>query len=233
MECFNEFYERLEALTQPPVIEEDDELGAFENDFKSDLSAGIEESYFDKIDHASTSILSFFERYIADTRMHVALHERINTRRRKNYDDLKLMLMVDIIRAYDGLNHSTRLNCSEGIALLMLLVKLFRPDYFISYQGLKGIPADIINLDGLIPYISNVSDQIDIPLEDSVISMLLQEVHPKADRVYRISLYHLFESVSEVDGIITQAEREYLMTLLHLDDDDVSNDIDTDSIFTR
>ena len=233
MECFTEFYELLENLTQPPVIDEDDELGTIDDDFKSDLSTGIDEKYFDKIDQASSMILSFYERYIADTRMHVALHERVNTRRRKDYNDLKLMLMIDVVRAYEGLNHSTRLNCPEGIALLLLLVKFFRPDYFISYQGLKAIPTDIINLDGLVPYISNCSDQIDIPMEESVISVLLQDVHPKADKTYRIAMYALFEAISEVDGVISLSEREYLMSLLRLDDDDVTNDIVIDSIFTR
>jgi hypothetical protein len=143
------------------------------------------------------------------------------------------MLMIDVVRAYEGLNHSTRLNCPEGIALLLLLVKFFRPDYFISYQGLKAIPTDIINLDGLVPYISNCSDQIDIPMEDSVISVLLQDVHPKADKTYRIAMYALFEAISEVDGVISLSEREYLMSLLRLDDDDMTNDIVIDSIFTR
>ncbi len=233
MECFAEFYELLENLTQPPVIEGDDELGIIGDDFKSDLSTGIDEKYFDKIDQASSMIMSFYERYIADTRMHVALHGRVNTRHRKDYNDLKLMLMIDVVRAYEGLNHSTRLNCPEGIALLLLLVKFFRPDYFISYQGLKAIPTDIINLDGLVPYISNCSDQIDIPIEDSVISVLLQDVHPKADKTYRIAMYALFEAISEVDGVISLSEREYLMSLLRLDDDDVTNDIVIDSIFTR
>ncbi len=233
MVCFTEFYELLETLAQPPVIEEDVEQGCFEDVFMNDLSEGIEESYFEKIDQATSMILSFYERYIADTRMHIALHERVNTRRRKNYDDLKLMLMIDVVRAYEGLNHSTRLNCPEGIALLLLLVKFFRPDYFISYQGLKAIPSDIINLDGLVPYISNCSEQIDIPMEESVISILLQDAHPNADKTYRIAMYALFEAISEVDGVISRSEREYLMTLLRLDDDDVTNDIVIDSIFTR
>ena len=233
MECFTEFYELLETLAQPPMLEEDDDQGYLDDVFMNDLSEGIEESYFEKIDQATSMVLSFYERYIADTRMHIALHERINTRRRKNYDDLKLMLMIDVVRAYEGLNHSTRLNCPEGIALLLLLVKFFRPDYFISYQGLKTIPTDIINLDGLVPYISNCSDQIGIPIEESVISVLLQNVHPKADKTYRIAMYVLFEAISDVDGIISPSEREYLMTLLRLDDDDVTNDIVIDSIFTR
>ena len=233
MECITDFYELLETLVQPPVIEQDDEQGSLNDVFTNDLSEGIEESYFEKVDQTTSMLLSFYDRYIADTRMHIALHERVNTRRRKNYDDLKLMLMIDVVRAYEGLNHSTRLNCPEGIALLLMLVKFFRPDYFISYQGLKAIPTDIINLDGLVPYIANCSEQIDIPMEESVISILLQDVHPKADKTYRIAMYALFEAISEVDGVISRSEREYLMTLLRLDDDDVTNDIVIDSIFTR
>ena len=234
MDCFTDFYDRLEALTTIPEPELDEEGNPIvEEDFKSDLSYGIEEAYFEKVDHASTTLVSFYERYIADTVMHFALHSRINTRRRKNFDDLKLMVMVDIVRAYEGLNHSTRLNSPEGIALLLLLVKFFRPDYFITFHGLEEIPTDIINLDGIVPYISAVSDIIDVPTEESVISELLLEAHPKHERTYRICLYQLFEAVSEVDGVISLSEREYLMTLLHLDDDDVTNDIDIDSIFSR
>lgn len=233
MDCFTEFYDLLETLARPPMIEEDNNPGGFDDVLMNDLSEGIEESYFERIDLTTSFILSFYEQHIADTRMHVALHKHVNTRCRKNYDDLKLMLMIDVVRAYEGLNHSTRLNCPEGIALLLLLVKIFRPDYFISYLGLRGIPSDIINLDGLVPYISNCSEQIDIPLEESVISTLLQDVHPKADKTFRIAMYNLFEAISEVDGIISRSEREYLMTLLRLDDDDVTTDIIIDSIFTR
>lgn len=234
MDCFTDFYERLEALTTIPEPELDEEGNPIdEEDFKSDLSLGINESYFDKVDHASTALVQFYDRYVADTVMHSALHARINTRHRKNYDDLKLMVMVDVIRAYEGLDHSTRLNCPEGIALLLLLVKFFRPDYFITFPGLKEIPTEIINLDGIVPYISACSDMIDIPSEESTISELLLEAHPKHERTYRVCLYHLFEAVSEVDGVISLSEREYLMTMLRLDDDDVTNDINIDSIFAR
>ena len=233
MDSFTDFYERLALLTTPQEPELDENGEPIVDEFTSDLSYGITVDYFDKVDQASSMLLSFFDKHIADTHMHVALHERINTRRRKNYDDLKLILMVDIIRAYEGLDHSTRLNNPEGIALLLLLVKFFRPDYFISLQGLQTIPSDIINLDGIVPYISACSDEIDIPKEESIVSTLLQEVHPKADRTYRMCLYYLFEAVSQVDGVISQSEREYLMTLLNLDDEDVSNDINIESIFNQ
>ena len=233
MDCFTDFYERLDILTSAPEIELDENGEPIIDDFTSDLSSGITEEYFDKIDQASSMLLSFFEKYLADTRIHVALHELVNTRRRKDYDDLRLIQMVDVIRAYEGLDHSTRLNSQEGIALLLLLVKFFRPDYFITFQGLKAIPTDIINLDGIIPYISACSDEIDIPKDESIVSTLLQDVRPKVDRTYRTCLYHLFEAVSQVDGVISQSEKEYLMTLLHLDDDDVTNDITIESIFNK
>ena len=186
MDCFTDFYERLDILTAAPEIELNENGEPIVDDFTSDISQGITEEYFDKVDQASSMLLNFFEKYIADTRMHVALHELVNTRRRKNYDDLKLIQMVDVIRAYEGLDHSTRLNSPEGIALLLLLVKFFRPDFFITFQGLKTIPTDIINLDGIVPYISACSDEIDIPKEECIISTLLQEVRPKADRTYRM-----------------------------------------------
>lgn len=225
MDCFTDFYERLDALTlvNEPQLDENEE--PLEEDITSDLSFGISEDYFDKVDQASSQLYSFYEKYIADSRMHQALHELINTRRRKNYDDLKLILMVDVIRAYECLDHSTRLNSPEGIALLLLLVKFFKSDFFISFQGLQAIPSTVINLDGIIPYVSACSDEIDISKDESVISILLQQVHPKADKTYRQCLYYLFEAVSNVDGVISKSETEYLMGLLHLDDDDISNDI--------
>lgn len=230
MDCFTDFYEQLERLTAIPEPEVDENGNAIGDAFTVDISnPQTTPVYFEKVDQFTSMLVSFYERYIAEAKMHQVLHERMNTRRRKNYDDLKLMLMVDIDRAYEGLDHPTRLQSPEGIALFMLLVKLFCPDYFITYDGLASIPTDIINLDGIVPYVSACSEQIDTSKEESVISSLLQEAHPKADRTYRICLYHLFEAVSEVDGVISQSEKEYLMTLLHLDDDDVSNDIDIET----
>lgn len=222
MECFVEFYEKMEALTTnaDASIQNDEDVITVDI-----LNPDITNDYFIKIDHYTSVLMSFYEKYIADASMHQALHELYNTRRRKNYDDLKLMLMVDIIRAYEGLDHSTSLQTPEGIALLLLLIKMFRPDYLISYDGLQAVPSDIIDLDGIVPYIAACSDELKMDNEESIISLLLQDVHPKADITYRKCLYYLFEAVSNVDGIVSISEKEYLMSLLRLDDDDVSNDI--------
>lgn len=223
MDCFVDFYEQLEAFISAP-----------RNEYSVDLSNDvIDEEYFEKIDYASSSIVALFDNHISNQGIHDTLHELINTRRRKNFDDLKLCLMIDVIRCYYGLGHRTSLSSPEGIALLLLLVKLFRNDYTITFQGLDSIPNDIINLDGLVPYISDCSDLIDIPVDESVISTILLRFDPKYDRSYRIALYRLCEAISTVDGVISVSEREFLMALLHLDDDDVTNDIEIDTIFNQ
>lgn len=228
MECFTDFYERLEALTVLPTNNSTDDT---EDDVITvDISnPNISIDYFNKIDHLSSVLVAFYDNYIADARMHQALHELFNTRRRKNYDDLKLALMVDVVRAYEGLDHSTSLQTPEGITLLMLLVKMFRPDYFINYSELNAVPSDIINLDGIVPYISACSDEMSTVEEGLIISKLLSGVHSKAEPTYRKCLYYLFEAVSNVDGVISISEKEYLMELLNLNDDDVSNDISVES----
>lgn len=225
MECFIDFYEKLDTLTYDADVSNPEE--SFDTDIITvDISNdNTTYDYFNKIDHLSSILISFYEKYIADAKMHQALHELYNTRRRKNYDDLKLILMVDIIRAYEGLDHSTSLQTPEGIALLLLLVKLFQPNFFITYEGLKDIPSYIIDLDGIVPYIAACSDELKMEQDDSIISLLLQSVHPKAEVLYRKCLYYLFEAVSNVDGTVSISEKEYLMSLLRLDDDDVTNDI--------
>lgn len=223
MDCFKDFYEYLESLPAPEP-----------DDYTVDLTnAGISEEYFEKVDHASSMIAQLFDRYINTDNMQKKLHERIRTGRYKNRDDVKLCLMIDIVRCYYGLDHRTSLNTPEGIALLLLLVKLFREDYTITYSGLSEIPSSIINLDGLVTYISDCSDEIDIPSDQCVLTTILQDKYPSVDRSYRIALYRFCEAISEVDGVISVSEREFLMALLRLDDEDVTNDIDIDSIFNR
>ena len=223
MDCFKDFYDCLENLPAPSP-----------DDYTLDLSqTGITEEYFDKVDSASSMIIMLYERHLNTNPMQRLLHDNIRTGRYKNRDDVKLCLMIDIVRCYYGLGHRTSLNSPEGIALLLLLIKLFRNEYTITYKGLGEIPNYIIDIDGLVPYISECSDQIDIAKDQSVLSTLLQNKYPQVDRSYRIALYRYCEAISEVDGTISREEREFLMTLLRLDDDDVTNDILIDSIFNR
>lgn len=225
MESFIDFYERMESLTKIPEKPIDSEDVGYDVITVDISSEDITLDYYNKIDYYSSMLVSFYENYIADPKVHQALHGLFNTHRRKNYDDLKLILMIDIIRAYEGLDHSTSLQTPEGFALLLLLVKLFRPDFYISYEGLKEIPSDIIDLDGIVPYIAACSDEIKMEQEESIISILLQDINSKAEISYRKCLYYLFDAVSNADGSVSISEKEYLMSLLRLDDNDIDNDI--------
>ena len=104
---------------------------------------------------------------------------------------------------------------------------------YMSFGELSEIPQFIINLDRMVSFIHGCIDETEIMKNQSIISVLLQIVNPEADKDYRILLYKLCEAISEVDGRISISEREFLMNVLRLDDDDVTNDIETDSIFNR
>ena len=215
MDCFKDFYDCLENLPDPSL-----------DDYTLDLSVtGITEEYFDKVDSASSMIIMLYERHLDTSSIQRLLHDSIKTGRYKNRDDVKLCLMVDIVRCYYGLGHRTSLNTPEGIALLLLLVKLFRNEYTITFNGLRAIPSYIIDTDGLVPFISECSDQIIIPNDQCVLTTILHEKHPSIDESYRIVLYRFCEAISAVDGTISRDEREFLLTLLRLDDDDTTNDI--------
>lgn len=59
MDCFTDFYERLDILTtiQEPELDENGE--PLVDEFTSDLSAGIAEEYFEKVDQASSLLLNY------------------------------------------------------------------------------------------------------------------------------------------------------------------------------
>lgn len=241
MDTFKDFFERLEILK---VAEQSEDIlnsdttespeFILDEDITVDLSRnGVSQEYFDKVDNASTCLVAFYERHIATTLVHNALYDIVMLYKRRTYDDLKLCLMIDVIRCYIGLEHPTSLNSKEGLGLLMLLVKMYKPNYMLTYEGLSTIPESVINLDSLVPFIGACSDEINIKTEKSIISTLLQQSKKNEDKLYRELLYRFCEAISEADGKISISEREWLMSILNLDDDDITNDINIDSIFTR
>lgn len=241
MDSFKEFFERLSLLggqkaTSGETIifgSTDDEMTS-SDEIYVDLSCnGVTSEYFDKVETSASLLYAFYETHIANTPVHNALYENALLYKRRTYDDLKLCLLIDVVRCYEGLNHSTSLNSKEGLSLLVLLTKAYMPDFLLTFEGLSSIPERVINLDSLVPYISQCSDEINFARGTSVVSELLQKARPNSDELYREILYRFCENISEVDGEISLSEKEWLMTLLRLDDDDISNDINIDSIFTR
>lgn len=239
MDSFKAFFERLEEQLAPKVddeivVEGDGSVRHLSEEFTVDLTrSGATKEFFERVDVAATMLMTFYDRHVATTAVHNALYDRALLYKRRTYDDLKLCMMIDVLRCYDGLGHTTSLNTKEGLALLVLLVKMYRPDFMMSYQTLDRIPESIINLDALVSYISLCSEEINFPADTIIISELLQQARPSADIVYRTVLYKYCEAISEADGVISLSEREWLMSILRLDDDDITNDINIDSIFSK
>lgn len=225
MSAFSDYYNRLNV-----VINANYNI----NDIPIDLTnSGVTREYYAKIDERCDALLVFYQKEIAKPEVKAALRRLETIDKYKDDEDLMLCLMMDIVHCFEGLGHPTSINTCEGIALLNIMEKVYRPDYYMSFEELSEVPQFIINLDGMVPYIEGCIEATSLLKTQSIISVLLQDVNPEADKEYRIILYRLCESISEADGIISREEREYLMSVLRLDDDDVTNDIETDSIFNR
>lgn len=225
MNAFNRYFEQLRYVTS---IKPDP------NDITVDLTkSGVTKKYFHKIDERSNALLDFFQDTVAKQNVREAMQSFVTIEGGQDYEDLMLCLLMDIVHCFDGMNHRTSLNTCEGLALLNVMAKIYRPDYYMSFEELSEIPQFIINLDAMTIYIDGCIDETDIIKNQSIVSVLLQIVNPEADKQYRILLYKLCEAISEADGVISISEREFLRNVLRLDDDDVSNDIMTDSIFNR
>lgn len=204
------------------------------DDVPVDLTrSGVTPEYYAKIDERSDDMLDFFQKKIANQAVREALNGMVTIEGYRDDEDLMLCLLMDIVHCFDGLGHPTSLDTCEGIALLNMMEKVYRPDYYMSFEELSEVPGFIINLDAMVTYIVSCIEATDIMKSQSIVSALLQQVDPDADKEYRILLYRFCEAISEVDGVISVLEREFLMNILRLDDNDVTTDIHTDSIFTR
>ena len=225
MKAYTDYFDRLNL-----VINQNYDLDEVTVDL---TNSGITREYYAKIDERSDAILDFFQNKIANQEVRNALKEITTIEGYRDDDDLMLCLLMDIVHCFDGLDHPTSLSTCEGIALLNVMEKVYRPDYYMSFEELSVVPSFIINLDAMVTYIVACIEATDIMKSQSIISVLLQKVNPEADKEYRILLYRFCEAISEVDGVISILEREFLMNILRLDDNDVTTDIHTDSIFTR
>lgn len=225
MNAFDRYFEQLRYVTS---INPD--IDAVTSDL---TSSGVTREYFNKIDERCNNLLDFFQEKVTKQDVRDALQGIVTMEGYQDDEDLMLCLLMDFVHCFEGLDHRTSLNSREGLALLNVIAKVYRPDYYMSFEELSEIPQFIINLDSMVSYIGGCIEETDVMKNQSIVSVLLQIVNPEADKEYRILLYKLCEAISEADGVISISEREFLMNVLRLDDDDVTNDIITDSIFNR
>ena len=224
MDPFSEYFQRKGA-----VVNQNYDNTAFPSDL---TGSGITKEYFSKIDLLSESLLIFLQDKVIVPEVIEKAHQSFPFAD-KGSDGVMLCFLMELVNCYEEMGHRTNLSSCEGIALLNILGKVYRPDYYMAYEYLSEVPQIIINLDEMVAFISNCIEVTPQVKKGSLVSSLLQEIDEQTDKEYRIRMYYLCEAISEADGKITQSESDYLKSLLRIDDDDLDNDIIIDSIFNR
>lgn len=192
-----------------------------------DLSQnGVTESYFGNVSDAAQAITDFYKEYLSLP----DISKQISTKYSFDSEsDVKLALIIDVLRCYDGLGHSTSFNTPEGIAIMIFLGKIYEVERIYSFKDLSDIDFGTVSLIDIIPYIDQCSQEIG-NTNTLLISSVLESTDPDADILYRQLLYKLCKSIASVDGNLAIEEKEWLEEIARLDDDDLTNDIDVNDI---
>ena len=215
MDKFSQLYEQY-SLYKEKVNKDD-------SDFTTNLMQyDITQDYFIKVSRAVELLLRFYETKLSNTTIRNAVAYRLN---HNHPDNVKFCLLIDVLRCYDGLSHSTTFTTPEGIALMVLLDKLIGENRIMAYEQLSEVDSATLSLIDLVPYINDCSEQL-----GSRYSLYLPTVFekkaPEIENIYRRTLYNLCKTIAEVDSEITAAEEEWLNEIALLNDDDPDNDVD-------
>ena len=215
MDKFSQLYEQY-TLYKKSVNEDN-------SDFTTNLlQYDITEDYFIKVNKATELLLKFYETKLSNTAMRNAVDYRVN---HNHVENVKFCLLIDVLRCYDGLNHPTTFTTPEGIALMLLLERIIGENGIIAYSQLERVSTATLSLIDLVPYISECSEQL-----GSKYSLYLPTIFakkaPDLEHLYRRTLYNLCKTIAEVDGEISEAEKDWLNDIALLNDDDPNNDID-------
>ena len=215
MDNFIQLYEQL-ALYKEKVNEE-------QSDFATNLlQYDITEDYFLKVNRAIELLLRFYDSKLVNTNIRNAVAYRIN---HNHADNVKLCLLIDVLRCYDGLNHPTTFTTPEGIALMVLLDKIVGEGKIVVYSQLEAVDAATLSLIDLVPYLGECSEQLGSRYS-LYLPTIFEKKAPELEKLYRRVLYNLCKTIAEVDGEISPAEEDWLNEIALLNDEDPSNDID-------
>ena len=124
-------------------------------------------------------------------------------------DNVKICLIIDALRCYDGLNHPTSFTRPEGVALMVLLDKILGKNEIRAYHDLEAVSAATLSLIDLVPYISECSEQLGSRYT-LFLPTIFEKKAPEVERLYRRLLYNLCKTIAGVDGEISLAEDEWL-----------------------
>ena len=194
-----------------------------DNGFATDLlQYGITKEYYEEVVKATILLQNFYDKHLANDVIRSVVSERLDDNSAEN---VKFCMMADVMRCYNGLGHPTSFTTPEGIAFMVLLGKVFGLGEINSYEELGAINSATLSLTDIIPYISEFSDELGQKYS-LFMSTIFDKESSEIDRLYRRLLYNLCKKITEVDGVMSLSEKEWLNEIALLNDDDPDNDID-------
>lgn len=195
----------------------------YDSDSSADLlQYGITQSYYEDIVKASKLISEFSKKYLRTNSVYLSIKKRVDG---FEPDDMELYILIDIMRCYDGLDHSTSFTTPEGIALLVIISELYSVGNIHQYEDLKNVNYSTISITDLTPIIAECSYELGSQYS-LFISEILETENPSVDKLYRLIIYNLCHKIAMADGEISLSEKEWLEEIARLNDDDITNDID-------
>jgi len=209
---FEQLYQQIERLK----TQEDDALQT------DPLQSGITADYYAQVERAADALLTFGEKYLGDRSVRTAACEMAQSERA---DIVSMLVLVDVVRCYDGLNHPTSFNVPEGVALMLVLDKVLATGRVSGYSALAHTSASALALIDIVPYLGGCSAELGDE-DELCVSRILESINPQADHLYRLLVYNLCKRIAEADGEISAAEEDWLREIARLNDDDTANDID-------
>ena len=215
MDKFSQLYDQY-ALYKEKV---DEDNSAFTTNL---LQYDIAKDYFIKVSRSVELLLRFYEAKLANAMIRNAVAYRLN---HNHADNVKFCLLIDVLRCYDGLNHTTTFTTPEGIALMVLLDKIIGENTIMTYEQLSAVDSATLSLIDLVPHLSECSEQLGSRYS-LYLPTIFEKKAPDMEKLYRRILYNLCKTIAEVDGEISAAEEEWLNEIALLNDDDPDNDID-------
>lgn len=215
MDAFTLFHEQY-TLLRNKLNEEPD---GFSFDF---LQNGITKEYYNRVELATSLLCKFYETKLVPLNLHNTLAYRLND---NHYENLKICMLIDVERSYEGLGHSTSFNTPEGIALMIFLDKMIGNKEIVSYGDLANVSSATLSLIDIIPALSECSESLGERCS-LYIADLLNKKSPESEKTYRRLIYLLCKTIAEVDGHISLSEEEWLREITLLNDDDPNNTID-------
>ena len=202
-------------------------VNADDSNFTSNLlQYGITEDYFLKVNKAVGLLVRFYDTKLANSTIRNAIAYRFN---HNHTDNVKFCLLIDVLRCYEGLSHPTTFTTPEGIALMVLLDRTIGNNEIMTYGQLGTVSSATLSLIDLVPYLSECSVELGATYS-LYLPAIFEKKAPEQEMAYRRVLYNLCKTISEVDGVMSEAEKEWLNEIALLNDDDPGNDIDISNL---